>query len=312
MMSLAFDDSRMSLDNDLSNLSPCKGAAVQISLLSSTEPDSTSASVEPETIEKAKTSNQVVNLKSQSKRQESATTHSAFSQSWADMVQEEEDARQNSELEELSKIQSSMELAATDSKMSIEEVSSSSSISGRSTRQIEIDILDSANVEKYEKLVMKDMIKSPFKRRLSGGCEEDDDGHAKFIGEECDGDELANNQHKKTKKHEDDHGRERFRRDSSSSGEGSSNGSQNSRKPLEFEKDVSILVRRQKQIDYGKNTLGYESYLEKVPRDQRTKDHPKTPPKHFKYSRRAWDGLIKVWRKKLHCFDPNVVPGTDD
>lgn len=39
-------------------------------------------------------------------------------------------------------------------------------------------------------------------------------------------------------------------------------------------------------------------------RDQRTRDHPKTPPKHLKYSRRAWEGLIKSWRKKLHVFDP--------
>lgn len=40
-------------------------------------------------------------------------------------------------------------------------------------------------------------------------------------------------------------------------------------------------------------------------RHARTKEHPATPQKHLKYSRRAWDGLIKVWRKKLHCFDPN-------
>lgn len=39
-------------------------------------------------------------------------------------------------------------------------------------------------------------------------------------------------------------------------------------------------------------------------RKDRTKDHPWTPPKRTKYSRRAWDGLVRVWRKKLHCWDP--------
>lgn len=34
-------------------------------------------------------------------------------------------------------------------------------------------------------------------------------------------------------------------------------------------------------------------------RKERTKDHPSTPTN----SRRAWDGLVKVWRKKLHCWD---------
>lgn len=39
-------------------------------------------------------------------------------------------------------------------------------------------------------------------------------------------------------------------------------------------------------------------------RDTREKRHPKTPPKHLRYSRRAWDGLVKVWRQKLHFWDP--------
>lgn len=39
-------------------------------------------------------------------------------------------------------------------------------------------------------------------------------------------------------------------------------------------------------------------------REKRTPEDPWTPPKNIKYSRRAFDGMIKVWRKKLHCYDP--------
>jgi len=35
---------------------------------------------------------------------------------------------------------------------------------------------------------------------------------------------------------------------------------------LERETDPLILSRRQKQIDFGKNTIGYVKYLEQVPK----------------------------------------------
>lgn len=300
----------MSMDGDLSNLSPCKPVTSDnkstaatttttnniLSLLSAKD-----HCLLGEGTEALSSSDSIAQI---SKEGLKSTPEVGGSKTWADLAEEEDssDFKSKGELKE----------CKSDSKMSMDE-SSNSNISLRSNgsgRQIEIDILDSANVEKYEKLIRDEKIKSPFKRRLSGGGEDDEtgDGHAKFEDVETSNDGTS--QHKKTKTDENDHGRERFRRESSSSsGDGSS---QSSRKPMQYEKDLAILERRQKQIDYGKNTLGYENYLQQVPRDQRNKDHPKTPPKHVKYSRRAWDGVVKVWRKQLHCYDPDGESDAED
>lgn len=79
------------------------------------------------------------------------------------------------------------------------------------------------------------------------------------------------------------------------------------RAPVEYENDQQVISRRQKQLDYGKNTIGYQAYLSKVPKSNRSRENPVTPDKFVKYSRRSWDQQVKIWRKKIHEFDPPEV-----
>ncbi|DAZ92569.1 TPA: hypothetical protein N0F65_012799 [Lagenidium giganteum] len=73
----------------------------------------------------------------------------------------------------------------------------------------------------------------------------------------------------------------------------------------ERETDAHRLSQRQKQIDYGKNTLGYDRYCEKVPKHARKRGvHPMTPDKTLKVSKKAFDGMIRKWRQALHRYDP--------
>ncbi|CAG9466429.1 unnamed protein product [Pedinophyceae sp. YPF-701] len=72
------------------------------------------------------------------------------------------------------------------------------------------------------------------------------------------------------------------------------------------ETDPRRIQQRQKQIDYGKNTLGYQRYLELVSKDKRKpRVHPVTPDAHLKVSKRAFDGILKKWRRALHRWDPD-------
>ncbi|KAI9188941.1 hypothetical protein H9P43_000363 [Blastocladiella emersonii ATCC 22665] len=63
------------------------------------------------------------------------------------------------------------------------------------------------------------------------------------------------------------------------------------------------LAQRQKQLDYGKNTLGYQNYLAAVPKEQRLHHHPRTPDKYQNCSSRSWMGQLRQWRRQLHQWD---------
>jgi len=87
-------------------------------------------------------------------------------------------------------------------------------------------------------------------------------------------------------------------------------------KPVEIERDADVLIRRQKVIDYGKNTDEYEEYIQNVPKPNRTDKQPWTPDKYQRMTRRNWDKQVKIWRKQLHYWrEPRPIselltPGT--
>lgn len=74
--------------------------------------------------------------------------------------------------------------------------------------------------------------------------------------------------------------------------------------PNEKETDPHRLAQRQKQIDFGKNTLGYERYLKLVPKDQRGPEHPQTPDIHRVIGRDNFLAECRHWRRQLHVWDP--------
>lgn len=75
------------------------------------------------------------------------------------------------------------------------------------------------------------------------------------------------------------------------------------------ETDAHKLAQRLKQVEYGYNTLGYTNYRKAVPKAERKAEHPRTPERTKVMSKRAWEGLIRKWRRQLHEWDPKELQG---
>mmetsp|Transcript_6559 Transcript_6559/g.10396 ORF Transcript_6559/g.10396 Transcript_6559/m.10396 type:complete len:189 (-) Transcript_6559:784-1350(-) len=76
---------------------------------------------------------------------------------------------------------------------------------------------------------------------------------------------------------------------------------------LDKVKDARRISQRRKSIEYGKNTAGYETYLQEVPKSKRRArcmKHPMTPDHTLEIPTKRWQGLVKAWRKALHHYDP--------
>ena len=67
--------------------------------------------------------------------------------------------------------------------------------------------------------------------------------------------------------------------------------------------DESTIKSRQKQIDHGKNTIGYNNYIRTLSYNNRHPNDPITPPSNMGCSTRSFHGFCSQWRIRLHRYD---------
>jgi len=163
---------------------------------------------------------------------------------------------------------------------------------------------------------------SPHRERKNSWHEEDDADNDEYMGRAERAFAGLNRYEKKFKRYTPDamNGRDNKENEGPSAGSGKSTTPIRDRsmspKPIEIEQNCDTLIRRQKDIDYGKNTVEYQEFVSNVQKKDRLNNQPWTPDKYEKMTRRNWDKQTKIWRKQLHYWrDPKPVkelmtPGT--
>eukprot|EP00754_Rhynchopus_humris_P039459 Rhum_TRINITY_DN22383_c0_g1::Rhum_TRINITY_DN22383_c0_g1_i1::g.175582::m.175582/K18710/SLBP; histone RNA hairpin-binding protein len=71
------------------------------------------------------------------------------------------------------------------------------------------------------------------------------------------------------------------------------------------------VLRREKQLEVGRLTPGYQNYRRCVPREERCSSDPahlNTPRSTWSCSKRQFDFLLRRWRQDLHLYwDPDTT-----